>query len=188
MANSQTQKLTAAAALSALNAVFLYLAYLVPFLNISLLIACGALLALVFDACGAKYGLISFAFTGSVSAFLIPFGFTYLLFFAPYSVSVCLLTQYLGQKFTTKDKKTTQVLRYLIRLPVSLLIFNLGLWAIYRLAPLILFDMGRIAEMIGGVAVFWLICNTAFLVFDMLYTRVLFAAFILLSKYMKKTK
>lgn len=156
-----SKKIAYTAILSALGlglimiGVFLPLSF-VPFLGASLL------LYYIFEKCGIVFGLLSGAtvsllsilFLGGASiAEVIP----YMVLFAPHSFATFFLN-----KLNLKNLALRYFIRYIILLPL----FNISLYAIYRMATYILFDMNAFVDIVGGYYVLAIIMNIVFILYD----------------------
>lgn len=83
-----------------------------------------------------------------------------MVMFAPYSLAAF---------FLNKLKISNKVIGYMIRYSILLVLFNVSLFTVFKLAGTVLFDMAQFAKIIGGYFVFALIMSAIFILFDQVF-------------------
>ena len=162
-----SKKIAYTAILSALGlgfimaGAFLPLSF-VPFLGASLL------LYYLFEKCGIVFGLLS-GVTVSLLSLLLLGGagiaevIPYMVLFAPHSFAAF---------FLNKLNLKNLVLKYFIRYIILLPLFNISLYAIYRMAAYILFDMNAFIDIVGGYYILAIIMNIVFILYDQAFSYI----------------
>lgn len=117
---------------------------------------------LLFSVCGMYYGIAALILSCAASAFMFPAGMLYLLFFAPHAF-LC---------FIMSKIRLKPVFKYALRYAVLLVFCNISLFVLHKAAMLVMFDMERILDTLGGYAVLTVVFSAVFIIYDLLFQNI----------------